>query len=287
LANGHQLTLVVRPGRRPPKALEAGCAIESFDLDDQPAWQRVLADVDVVIYCAGSVRGRTPADFELANVTGVDRLIGAMRDTNRPCRLVLISSLAATRPHLSSYAASKSRGEQVLLSAPELDWVILRPPAVYGPGDREMRPLLSWIRRGVAVIVGPATQKLSLLYVGDLVTAILAVMKAHDDSRHQIYEPDDGFPQGYGWDDIIEAVGGRRVVRVLVPRWLFSALAHGNATLARVFGYRPMLTPGKVAELSEPAWLCNNRPLREKTSWKPEVDLAEGVRLTFADRTSS
>jgi len=64
-------------------------------------------------------------------------------------RFVHISSLAARQPELSAYAASKRAGEELVgARQKELNAIILRPPAVYGPGDRGTLPLIQELNPG-------------------------------------------------------------------------------------------------------------------------------------------
>ena len=69
-------------------------------------------------------------------------------------RFVFVSSLAAREPQLSMYGASKARAE-ALVERSGLDWSIVRPPAVYGPGDRETLELFKMARLGL-VLMPPA-----------------------------------------------------------------------------------------------------------------------------------
>ena len=243
-----------------------------------------LAGMQVIVYCAGTVRGARPADFAGANIDGLRQLCTAASRLPTPPHVLLISSLAATRPHLSDYARSKFEGEQVL-RASGLAWTIVRPPAVYGPGDREMLPLFRAIRAGLALQVGPREQRLSLLHVEDLGRAVLACVERREACAGMTFEPDDGQPGGYGWTDIIACARGMMpVAQVPVPRALLSVIARLNVTLSRVFGHAPMLTPGKVHELSEPSWLCDNSGLREMTGWVAQVPLHTGIARLFAQQ---
>ncbi|MGR8919514.1 MAG: NAD-dependent epimerase/dehydratase family protein [Gammaproteobacteria bacterium] len=286
LEHGHQVTAIVRPGSARAHSVAAGVTPVVCALDDRAGLDRALAGADLVIYAAGSVRGRHPADFAAANVDGVTATAAAAARSMRRPRLLLVSSLAASRPHLSDYAASKHAGEQALARQAAVSAVVLRPPAVYGPGDVEMRPLLASIRRGLAVIVGPGGQRLSLIYAADLAAAVVAVVEQFDACAGGVFELDDGRPGGYGWDDIVAAARGRLpVVRVRVPRALLRALAWLNLGLSAMLGYAPMLTPGKVRELSEPSWLCNNQRLSAATAWHPQVVLSDGANATFTHET--
>ena len=139
------------------------------DLNDVQSLRRLVEETTALIHCAGSVRGRGEADFAAANVAGVGNLIRAAREAPDCRRFLLVSSLAAREPDLSAYAASKRQGELILQDQGDgLDWAVLRPPAVYGPGDRELLPLLQWLRRGLLFTPGMGEGRFSLLFVTDL-----------------------------------------------------------------------------------------------------------------------
>ncbi len=267
----------MRPDSRNFDRLEPGCEVYSVPLCDQEGLSKAFEGVAAVVYCAGTVRGLSLDDFTPANVLGVESTIATLERMPAPPPLLLISSLAASRPELSHYAHSKFLGEQVLCKSPGLPWTILRPPAVYGPGDREMRPLLESIRRGIAPIVGPRDQRLSLLYVDDLAAAVVSWLKHWKACAGGVFSVDDGRAGGYDWPAIIEAVKGAGVVSLRLPEPILRTVAGVNMFSARIFGYKPMLTLGKVQELRQPQWLCNNAPFTEATGWTPAVTLRQGV----------
>ena len=135
---GFYVKALYRPGSSSP-----GKTIDSVEwiagsLEDVGSLRTLVADVDVVIHCAGAVRGATLEHFKRINTAGVKQLVQSAVAQGVP-RFLLISSLAAREPSLSHYALSKKLGEDVLAECGgEISWSVLRPPAVYGPGDREM-----------------------------------------------------------------------------------------------------------------------------------------------------
>ena len=137
-----------------------------------------MADCAAVIHGAGAVRGNSQADFDRVNVAGTAALLGAISAQTRPPLLLLLSSIVAREPQLSWYAHSKWEGEQMLLQLRDLDRVILRPPAVYGPGDKEMLPIFQWMHRGIALVPGSPEARTSLIHVSDLVDAIIACLRS-------------------------------------------------------------------------------------------------------------
>jgi nucleoside-diphosphate-sugar epimerase len=284
IADGHALRVLIRPDSTSRKAVEAAAQTVFASLTDLPALRRAVDGVSAVVYCAGTVRGRCYEDFVAANVNGVRQVLEAIRETDSSVPFLLLSSLAAERPELSHYADSKSAGEQVLKEYMDLCWSALRPPAVYGPGDVEMQPLLNLVRRGIALRPGPPGQRLSLIHAADLALAVSAWLSATDACRHLIFAIDDGHPGGYSWGDIGEAVGRRRVHQLPVPMALLRAAGAANAWLAGLLGYSPMLTPGKARELQQEQWLCDNFAFSSRTGWLPEMDLRAGARTLFAQR---
>jgi len=143
--------------------------------------------VDAVVHCAGSVTDWGPAPAQWAvNVTGTGHVLDSFPP---PIRCVHVSSASVYDPYrpsvrvtedqapvsryLNAYAASKAAAEQ-LVRAERPDVVVLRPHAVYGPGDTTLLPrLLSAIRRGRLFAVGDGRQLVHLTGLGNLVAACL------------------------------------------------------------------------------------------------------------------
>ena len=262
----------------------------SGGLSDAGALRRLMDGAGCVIHVAGRVRGRDADDFMPVNADGVARVAHLAQEAATVSRLVLISSLAAREPGLSPYAASKRAGEDRLAGvsgAGGLSCAVLRPPAIYGPGDRELVPLLRLMARGIAPMPGVAGARASLLHVDDLARAAARLL---DSPAEGVYELGDGHDGGYGWDEIAtiagQAAGRRRGgVRVRLPRGLMRGVAGLNLAVARALGTLPMLSPGKVNELFHPDWVCDNTAMTRATGWQPEISLHDGLAPLFGGRT--
>jgi nucleoside-diphosphate-sugar epimerase len=267
--------------RNPQKARQLvalGATIVEGDLHTPRALQQLVADSDAVIHGAGAVRGNSQAAFDRVNVAGTAALIAAIESQSNPARLLLLSSLAASEPQLSWYAHSKREGES-LVQATELDWVIVRPPAVYGPGDKEMLPIFQCMGRGFAPVPGAVEARTSLVHVSDLVAAITACLLSPG-ARHQTLTLSDGRDNGYNWQEmaaIAGAVWNRRVRLWRVPAWLLNSAARLNLWLAGITGNAPMLTPPKLRELRHRNWVANNQAITAATGWTPVISLSEGL----------
>jgi nucleoside-diphosphate-sugar epimerase len=277
VSSGHTVVVYTRKQRGRNANILASCSNVEGSLTDSEKINRLMSECDLVIYCAGSVRGARPKDFFQANVAGLKIFGEALAKSGG--RMLLISSLAAERPHLSDYANTKYLGETVLESIEGLHWCILRPPAVYGASDTELRPLFKLMNRGIALIVGPKDQRLSLLHVDDLARAVCMVVRSSLAFKSRKMTLHDGKEGGYLWSEIVKSVRPRGVtITIRLPQIILICFAKINMLFASIFGYLPMLSPGKVRELSETAWVCDNAKISEVCDWEPRVNLQQGMR---------
>lgn len=280
-SQGWRLRLLVRPGSQTRLPSLPATHVVTGSLADPDALKQLLDGAQALVHCAGAVRGLTRADFDRVNVTGVQALLDIADDA---LRMVHVSSLAARHPSLSHYAASKRAGEQrVETCLPPARRVVLRPPAVYGPGDRELRPLLDRMMQGLALIPARRDARFSLLHVDDLAAAVACLLSGNCGWGHT-HEPDDGHPGGHTWQDLLAAIARLRhgPVRALtVPAAVLSALGAGNELLARLTGSAPMLTRGKARELRWPDWVASGNASLLTSGWQPAIPLDQGLRDTL------
>ena len=283
LASGRQVDALVRPSSSNKNQLLPGVHSTLTELSDTDRLASAIADCEAVIYCAGSVRGRNLEDFRAANIAGVRSVVDAMNRSGSEIPLLLISSLAASRPRISDYSNSKFLGEQEVSHHARFPWTIFRPPAVYGQGDREVLPILKLARKGIVIPAGPAQQRLSLIHVDDLAAAMLAWLDSWPACRERIFSLDDGHSGGYDWQEIVVTASGGKYHSFRIPKPLLFAAAKANIIMSRLFAYSPMLSPGKAMELTQKDWVCDNELLVLATGWNPAIDLENGLKKTFGD----
>ena len=271
----------VRVLARRPDALSSappGCEVVTGGLDDHDALARLVDGARAVVHLAGAIRGARREDFDDVNVVGTRALVAAMRSRAPHAPLLLVSSLAAREPGLSWYAASKHAAEAVVRDS-GLGWTILRPPAVYGPGDPALAPLWRGLARGWLLRAGPAHARFSLVHVDDLVEAMLRLLQSAPDCA-RILALHDGRDGGWDWRALAEAAAAQRgaPVRIVpVPAMLLRAVAGVNLAAARVLRYAPILTPPKVRELRHADWSCDNLMLSEVLGWAPRIPLSRAL----------
>ena len=260
-------------------------AIETVvgSLDDRESLAQLVRGADAVVHIAGVIKARSRRDFFQVNAAGTKRLVEAVAERTPTARLIHVSSLAAREPHLSDYAASKRAGEAVVAEAgSELSWAILRPPAVYGPGDRETLPFFRCVKRGIGPLLGTEDTRFSLLHADDLAAAVAVLLE--ETTPGLVLEPDDGQVGGHSWANLVSVAAeqlGATVRPVRVPTRLIHAVGMLNFALRVIPGYVPMLTPGKARELCHKNWVCNAKSTIGQTAWRPGLSIGPGLAATI------
>ena len=247
------------------------------DLANKAALKRLVTGAEAVIHVAGVVNAADAAGFEAGNVSGTLGVIEAAVAAGVP-RIVHVSSLSAREPALSAYGASKARAEK-LVRASGLDWTIVRPPAIYGPRDTEMFELFRIARWGL-MPMPPREGRASLIHVDDLARLLLALVPGGEDLSHQIFEPDDGKPDGWSHYELARAIGwamGRRPWVVHLSRASLERAARADRMLR---GPKAKLTPDRVGYMSHPDWVVSDGASPPAALWKPHIATREGLRAT-------
>ena len=271
--------------RRPDHGLEdAGAAVVRGTLEDDASLHALVASTDSVVHCAGAIRAPSHEAFVHINCDGTARLARAIMAQPRPPRLLLMSSLAARAPELSSYAASKRMAEEKVLQM-----LAGQTESVHRAAARRV---WSWrsrdpadlppVHRGL-LLIPAGDARFSLLYVEDLAEIVTRLLDAPN-WNGQAIEPDDG-RGGYCWADLARIAGEhlQRRVRTLPVPWLAMCLPAAVAQLiGAVLQRAPMVTLGKLRELV-PRGLGVPGPSGSLlAAAPPRVAFEKGFATTFA-----
>jgi nucleoside-diphosphate-sugar epimerase len=271
LAEGYDLRALSR-GWKPP---EDDVAWVDGALDRPDTLVKLAAGADAIVHVAGAINAPGRARFEAVNVAGTAAMIDAARKAGVR-RFVHISSLAAREPGLSDYGWSKARSER-LVAASGLDWTIVRPPAVYGPGDRETFDLFRMARRGLVAL--PPGGRFSVLHVEDLCRLILATLD-DSDSWSETYEPDDGREGGWQHRHFARTLGrlyGRRAVTLAMPRPVLRLASRLDRLVRRG---NAKLTRDRVRYFCHPDWVATAEKRPPERLWQPRVKTPIGLKAT-------
>jgi nucleoside-diphosphate-sugar epimerase len=276
LKRGHR----VRALARRPQPAHPGLDWVAGSLTDADALESLVSGADAVLHIAGVTNAPSRAAFEEGNILGtafVRRAAG-----QRP--LVHVSSLSAREPQLSTYGWSKLMGEQIARGSAG-PVAVVRPPGVYGPGDREYLELMKTARSGF--IPYPKNAITSMIYGLDLASALIALSEdvagpAH--SAGQVYEIDDG-SNGHSPAAVAAAIAGalgRPVRAIEVGPAMLHLAATADSGFAKLKGALPRLTRDRAAYMAHKDWSANSAPLLALGIWKPQTTLQTGMALTAA-----
>lgn len=290
-ARGDAVTCLVRTPARARALGWTDVRLVHGDLDDARALRDGCAGAEVIYHVAGRISARGLDQFMQANRDGTAHVLEAAAE-RPPRRFVLVSSLAAagptrpgapvdeTRPSspVTPYGQSKLAAE-VLVRAMAFPWTIVRPPAVYGERDREMLKLFKLARLGLGPVFGDGSQELSVIYAGDLASALVAA--AAPAAANRVYYA--AHPAVTTSRGLVRAIGravGREPRIVPLPAPLVRGLLWTIGSVAHLAGRATLLSSDKAAEFLAPAWTCRPDALMRDTGWRPETDLETGLGRT-------
>jgi nucleoside-diphosphate-sugar epimerase len=297
LSRGFHVRCVLRPRRRGLGWLEGSAAeIVRADLTDAAQLIRHLDGVEYVFHVAGVTKARQAQEFYVGNVLTTQALLSAVRKVGTVRKFAYVSSLSAAGPSLtgeplteeaachpvSLYGQTKLEGESVVRRAGDrVPWVILRPPAVFGPRDTDILEMFNWIRRGIRPIIGSREKTVSLVYVPDLARGIVeATLSAR--TAGETYHVCD--PVVFRFPEVLEYVAslvGGRTFAVPFPPALAYAVATVSEGASLILRTAPLFSYDKVRELLHHHWVCSPEKLSNHTGFRTQVSAYDGIRMTY------
>ena len=270
-AEGHDVTALARR----EQAARTNVDWVLGDLSDREALRRLVEGADAVIHVAGTINAPDTAGFEKGNVQGTLAMLAAAT-AGGVQRFVHVSSLAAREPKLSLYGASKAKAEELVHSS-GLDWAIVRPPAVYGPGDKETLELFRMAKLGLMLM--PPKGRVSVIHADDLARLLIALAGSAIASNILV-EADDGKSGGWTHREFARALAaavGTRPAIVSSPGILLRAAAHLDQWWR---GEKAKLTTDRAAYFSHRNWVVEPKRACPPQLWQPKIDTPKGLTDT-------
>ena len=255
------------------------------DLSNRQALRALVNEADVIVHAAGLIKARTPAAFEAVNVGGTANLAHAIEERGSIARVLLVSSMAAREPELSTYARTKRAAEQLLrtLLNRRSQLTIVRPCAIYGPWDRETLTIFRAVQYHIFLRPRIAHGRIAVIHAVDAAAAIAVLCEQN--SCHSLFELTDERTQGYSWDEIVgtaETAMNSKALVIPLPGPAVRAAAAVSLAAAKLLRRTPMFTPEKAREILHADWGSKAESQPPRSLWRPEIGLAQG----FCDTVS-
>lgn len=261
------------------------------DLTPNTDWQQALLGVDVVVHLAARVhvmqdRASDPlTEFRRVNVDGTLNLatqaaaagvrrfifISSIKVNGEFTRLGQVFTVDDVPVTQDPYGTSKWEAEQALHKVAEdtgLEVVILRPPLVYGPGVKaNFLRLLDLVNKNIPLPLSMVNNKRSMLYIGNLVDAIIRCIE-HPDAANQTFLVSDG--QDVSTPELI-----RMIAKAMSKK---ARLFPCPAPLLRIIGK----VVGKSAEVERlvNSLQIDSAKIRKTLNWTPPFTMEEGITKT-------
>jgi len=255
----------------------------------------IFRGADAVIHAAGATRAPTVARLRESNIGLTQQVVDAATSAAVK-RVVFVSSLAAVGPAASRdqpvteatpaspfepYGQSKLEAEEIVRGS-GLPFVIVRPAAVYGPGDADFFELFRLARLGLALHPGNRKQWISIIQVSDLANALVSVAET-DEAVGRVYCLGNEMPvQWAGLFRIAAQCAGTRVrLDVELPSWIVDIGASVGDVVAKARGKAGLWSTGKTRLAKPAAWVCRSELARRELALGPETPIERGFCETY------
>ncbi len=273
-----------------------GVEVRVGSIGDPESLRQAMAGITHVIHCAGVTKAVQLDGFYNANQTVTHNVVSAInRQTGQVQRLVHISSIAAAGPALpqkpareedapqpvSEYGRSKLAGEVEVRDHCRADYVILRPPPVYGPRDVELLRLFRAVKRHLLPSLS-GVQALSLVFVKDLAEAVVMCL-THPAAAGRTYFV--AAREVVTARTIAEEIASQMNVWTLplpLPKALLWPICLAQELASRLTGKPNVLSLQKFAELRAPGWVCAPERLERETEYACATTLRKGIAETLS-----
>ncbi|MDY6820035.1 MAG: NAD(P)-dependent oxidoreductase [Deferribacterota bacterium] len=253
-----------------------------------------LPEVDYVYHIAGVVKAKNYREFYDVNYIGTVNLVrNILKQKNKLKGFFFLSTLAinggeeeiisfdTTENPKTHYAKSKLLAEYHLLKySANFPIIIVRPTAVYGPGERELLKYFKFVKNGY----GPILNKnsfYSFIFIVDLVNILLLLLEKENNIRGIVIASDG---KKYLWDDVVKTLSKKMDIKprfVYIPKFFVYVAAAVN-TLLNYFRKKPsILTIDKIKEIFKKSWFCDISDLKNIIGYNPVYDLDKGLDLTL------
>jgi 2-alkyl-3-oxoalkanoate reductase len=302
LQEGNCVRLFVRRPPEPEFINDDNIEVFLGDLGDPAAVDRAVAGTENVYHVGATMKG-SAHDFERGTVSGTQNIVDSvLRHGVR--RLVYISSLSCLHAAVAqygdlitedwpvepsptkrgAYTQSKTAAEKVVLDAVRdrhLRAVLLRPGRVFGPGMTLLTPEVARKMGNLFVILGDGTRELPLVYVEDVIDAVvLAAETSKFDGRVFHIVDRTQITQNQVVRDYISK-NARKARVVHVPLAVVYSLALGFEVLSKILKRPVPLSIYRVkSALARMKFDCTRA--EKELGWQPRVGVASGLQETMA-----
>lgn len=251
---------------------------------------------DFIIHNAGCTKSPKIEDYRNINFINTQNFIDVLKETNNlPEKFLFTSSLAAFGPGkdnslepvmlnqkpnpVNLYGKSKLEAEDYIKKVDGLNYIILRPTGVYGPREKDYFLVFKMINNKLEVYIGADNQKITFIYVKDLVRAYYLALES-DVVNKSYFLSETGWYETKTFYSYIKKALNKKANRIVFPLWIVKTIASFNDMIGKNFGNYPTLNSDKLSIIKATNWICETQPLKDDLNFVTEYNLEKGVNET-------
>jgi len=294
IKHGFDVTAAVRD-HADLSLLPVTCPTQVVDFTNDASIAELLSDQHIVIHLAGKTKAANYNEYKEANIQTTDRLVTAANNEESIWKFIFVSSLAAAgmptnhtpkvetdacNP-ITDYGRTKLAAEQLIQRNCQKPWTIIRPAAVYGPGDKDFLQYFIMIKKHLALSIGRKDKFLSLIYVEELCELLLAVIDKPA-SDGEIFFAADGrkYSQQQFMNAVQESVDSFSF-HFNVPEIVLTPVAIFSELAGKLRKQVPTINRQKVKEIQGDYWVCSIDKARSLLDFNPEPRLEDNLHKTW------
>ena len=257
----------------------------------------LIEQADYLFHCAGLTKAKAREKYFHANVNACEALYKRCATNGANLKAIVhLSSLAAAGPSdkgipseekyickpITFYGESKLEGEKIAVKyMSSLPIVVIRPPVVYGPRESNFSAYLKVLNKGWNLKIGTVRRELSLVYITDLVRAMVQAALCYPKDEKIYYVTDGGF---YTWEDVADSAMrslGVNAKTLVIPEALLGLAGNISYVLGRFRSKPALFDRQRVIDISQISWMASSKLFFESHGFQPKYNLDKGLFETI------
>jgi len=293
LNKGFDVTCLVRQNSN-IKLLPLNCDIVRVDYNNKEQIEELLKNHEILIHTAALTKAKNWKEFKKNNIDLTDSLLEIFNSIDSLKQFIFLSSQAACGPSkknlpkkeidkclpISKYGKSKLLAEESIKSKSKKYWTIIRPSAVFGPGDKDFLIYFKLVKKHISLFAGNKNKQISLIYVQDLANLIISTLE-NKNAFNEIF-----FASGLDisleiFSQNLEKALKTFSVKITIPEFLLDIIAIISGFISIFNKKVALLNKDKIKEIKQDSWLVSNEKAKRILYFEPAKNLVENITTTY------